>query len=179
MMNVEKNIQPEGLVVLRPTVFTDERGYFTETFRKEWLPEVNFIQENELFSKKNVLRGMHYQKEPYAQAKLVRCVMGRVLDVAVDLRKKSPTFGQYFKIELSGENKKQLFIPRGFAHSYLTLSDWAVLACKVDNYYHRDSEVTIQFDDADLGVDWEIDLANVILSAKDRDAVTFRNAEMF
>lgn len=178
-MNIEKNIEPKGLVVLQPRVFTDERGYFTETFREEWLTDEHFIQENESFSKKNVLRGLHYQKAPYAQAKLVRCVMGKVLDVAVDLREKSPTFGQYFKIELSGENKKQLFIPRGFAHGFLTLSDFAVLAYKVDNYYHKDSEVTIKYDDSDLGIDWGVSLENIILSDKDREAVAFQEAEMF
>ncbi len=178
-MNIEKNIKPKGLVVLQPRVFTDERGYFTETFREEWLADEHFIQENESFSKKNVLRGLHYQKEPYAQAKLVRCVMGRVLDVAVDLREKSPTFGQYFKIELSGENKKQLFIPRGFAHGFLTLSDFAVIAYKVDNYYHKDSEVTIKYDDSDLGIDWGMAKEEITLSDKDKEAVPFAVAKIF
>ncbi len=168
-----------GLKILENTVFTDERGYFTETFRENWLPDVSFLQENESFSKKNVLRGLHYQTEPYAQAKLVRCVMGEILDVAVDLRENSPTLGQYFKVKLSGENKKQFFIPRGFAHGFLTLSDWALVAYKVDNYYHKESEVTLQYNDKRLSIDWGVDEEKVLLSRKDKEALCFSEVKLF
>ncbi len=168
-----------GLEVLIPTTFTDERGYFMETFRKEWLTEINFIQSNESFSKKNVIRGLHYQKAPFAQSKLVRCIMGSIVDVAVDLRRNSPTLGHYFKIELSGENKKQLFIPRGFAHGFVTLSEWAVVGYKVDNYYNKESEVTICYDDKELGIDWGIDSKQAILSVKDKEGFAFAEANLF
>lgn len=169
----------KDVIVIEPKVFTDERGYFMETFRKEWLPEKEFIQRNESFSKKNVLRGLHYQQAPFAQAKLVRCVVGEVVDVAVDLRKASPTFGKHFKILLSGENKKQLFIPEGFAHGFLTLSDWALVAYQVDAYYAKDAEVTIRFDDRELAIDWGISEESIILSDKDKNAIDFSKANYF
>lgn len=169
----------KDVIVIEPKVFTDERGYFMETFRKEWLPEKEFIQKNESFSKKNVLRGLHYQQSPFAQAKLVRCVVGEVVDVAVDLRKASPTFGEHFKILLSGENKKQLFIPEGFAHGFLTLSDWALVAYQVDAYYAKDAEVTIRFDDRELAIDWGISEESIILSDKDKNAIDFSKANYF
>ncbi|MBS9768195.1 MAG: dTDP-4-dehydrorhamnose 3,5-epimerase [Flavobacteriaceae bacterium] len=177
MKLIETNIK--DLLVCTPDTFTDERGYFMETFREEWLPNIAFIQENESFSKKGVLRGLHYQTAPFAQAKLVRCIMGKVLDVAVDLRKSSPTFGQHYKVELSGENKKQIFIPQGFAHGFLTLSDWAVIAYKVDNYYCKEAEQSIRFDDADLGIEWGMAKAEIMLSAKDKEALPFASAKIF
>ncbi len=160
-------------------VFTDERGYFMETFQKKWLPEVNFVQMNESFSKKGVLRGLHYQTETYSQSKLVRCVMGKILDVAVDLRQSSPTFGQHYKVELSGENKQQIFIPRGFAHGFLTLSDWAVITYQVDNYYCQEAEKSIRFDDVDLGINWGINAEDIVLSEKDKNAVALSQAKLF
>ncbi len=169
----------DGLVLLQPKVFTDERGYFMETFQKKWLPDVNFVQMNESFSKKGVLRGLHYQTAPYAQAKLVRCVMGKILDVAVDLRQSSPTFGQHYKVELSGENKQQFFIPQGFAHGFLTLSDWAVISYQVDNYYCKEAEQSIRFDDVDLAIDWNIAPEEIMLSDKDKSAVAFAQAKLF
>lgn len=168
--------------VLIPQVFTDDRGYFTEIFREEALYEkmgVSFVQENESFSKKGVLRGLHYQKAPYAQTKLVRCVLGKILDVAVDLRKESPTFGKYIAEELSGENKKQLFIPQGFAHGFVVLSDWAIVVYKVDNYYNKEAEVTIQYNDDSLRIDWGIPEKELILSEKDRIGVPFYEAPLF
>lgn len=168
-----------GLVVLKSDTFTDERGYFMETFQQKWLPKTTFVQANESFSKKNVLRGLHYQIAPYAQAKLVRCIMGSILDVAVDLRKSSPTFGQHYSIELSGENKQQLFIPQGFAHGFLTLSDWAVISYQVDNYYCKEAEKSILFNDTDLAINWGIKQQDAILSEKDKNAVSFANAELF
>ncbi len=169
----------DGLLLLQPKVFTDERGYFMETFQKKWLPEVDFVQMNESFSKKGVLRGLHYQTEPYTQAKLVRCVMGKILDVAVDLRQSSPTFGQHYKVELSGENKQQFFIPRGFAHGFLTLSDWAVITYQVDNYYSQEAEKSIRFDDVDLGINWNINTEDIVLSEKDKNAIPFSQAKLF
>ncbi len=168
-----------GVLVFSPTVFEDERGYFMEAFRSEWLPNFDFLQENESLSKKGVLRGLHYQTASHSQAKLLRCVSGRILDVAVDLRKSSPTFGQHYKIELSEENKKQLFIPRGFAHGFLTLSETAVISYKIDNYYCREAEASIQFDDEDLAIDWGVDKTTLILSDKDRNAIPFAKAKLF
>ncbi len=168
-----------GLLVLEPTVFTDERGYFMETFREEWLPDIHFVQENESLSTKGVLRGLHYQVVPYPQAKLVRCIKGKILDVAVDLRKSSPTFGQHYKIELSEENKKQLFIPRGFAHGFLTLEDSTIVSYKVDNNYSKESETCILFDDKDLAIDWGVDKESLILSEKDKKGTHFSQAKLF
>ncbi len=168
-----------GLLVLEPTVFTDERGYFMETFREEWLPNVRFVQENESLSTKGVLRGLHYQVAPYAQAKLVRCIKGKILDVAVDLRKSSPTFGQHYKIELSEENKKQLFIPRGFAHGFLTLEESTIISYKIDNAYCKEAEACIRFDDKDLSIDWGVDKTSFILSEKDKKGIHFSQAKLF
>ncbi len=169
----------EDLLLFIPRCFTDDRGYFMETFRQEYLPEVCFVQENESFSKKGVLRGLHYQKEPFAQSKLVRCVMGRILDVVVDLRTSSSTFLQHYKVELSGENKKQLFIPKGFAHGFLTLSDWALIAYRVDNYYNKESEQCIRFDDPKLGIDWQFAPDKIILSEKDKEGLSLSSAKLF
>ncbi|PVX50758.1 dTDP-4-dehydrorhamnose 3,5-epimerase [Balneicella halophila] len=176
------NTSIEGVKIFIPTVFTDNRGYFAETFREEIIhKETNttFIQENESFSKKGVLRGLHYQQEPYAQAKLVRCVLGEVYDVAVDLRKSSLTFGKYIAEKLSGENKKQLFIPRGFAHGFVVLSDWAIVVYKVDNYYHKESEVTICYNDDNLNIDWGLSDEDFILSEKDKNGISIDKVPLF
>ena len=161
----------EGLVVLTPTVFKDNRGYFYESYNKNTLAQggitVDFVQDNESFSTQNTLRGLHFQKPPFAQAKLVRVLEGAVWDVAVELRKDSPTFGKWYGVELSGENKKQFFIPRGFAHGFSVLTPTAKFAYKCDNFYNKASEGAILFRDADLHIDWKIDLSKAILSDKD------------
>lgn len=160
------------VVVIEPTVHGDSRGYFVETFRQDKLEEflgykINFCQDNESKSSKGVLRGLHYQLPPHAQTKLVRVISGRVLDVAVDIRKNSPTFGKYVAVELSGENKKQLLIPRGFAHGFVVLEDDTVFAYKVDNYYSPECDRGIAFDDKNLNIDWILNHNELNLSAKD------------
>lgn len=161
----------KGLVVLTPRVFKDNRGYFYESYNqrawKEAGIETDFVQDNESFSTQNILRGLHYQKPPFAQAKLVRVLEGAVWDVAVDLRKSSPTFGQWFGVELSAENKKQFYIPRGFAHGFSVLTPAAKFAYKCDNFYNKESEGAIRFDDPELAIDWKIDLTQAVLSEKD------------
>ena len=160
------------VVIIEPKVHGDSRGYFVETFRQDKLEEflgyqINFCQDNESKSSKGVLRGLHYQLPPYAQTKLVRVISGRVLDVAVDIRKNSPTFGKYVAVELSGENKKQLLIPRGFAHGFVVLEDDTVFAYKVDNYYSPECDRGIAFDDKNLNIDWILNHDELNLSAKD------------
>ena len=171
-----------GLILIEPRVFEDSRGYFFESFHRERYAEqginVPFIQDNESKSERGVVRGLHYQLNPYAQAKLVRVVEGSVYDVAVDLRKGSPTFGQWYGVELSGKTKKQLFIPRGFAHGFSVLTDTAVFSYKCDNFYHRDSERSIHFDDPKLAIDWQVEKPDWIVSEKDRSAPMFDDAEM-
>ena len=161
----------EGVVIVEPKVWGDERGYFFESFREseaaEALGGVKFVQENESKSRYGVVRGLHFQKEPYAQAKLVRVVLGAVLDVAVDIREGSPTFGKHVAVELTGENHRQLFIPRGFAHGFAVLSPEAVFQYKCDNYYHPEAEGAIAWNDPDIAIDWRIPASDVILSAKD------------
>ena len=161
------------VVVIEPQVHGDERGYFVETFRTDKLEEflgykMNFCQDNESKSSKGVLRGLHYQLPPFAQTKLVRVIQGKVLDVAVDIRKGSLTFGQYVAIELSAENKRQLLVPRGFAHGFVVLEDDTVFAYKVDSYYSPECDRGIAFDDPDIGIDWQIPHEQLNLSAKDR-----------
>ncbi|MEH6406646.1 MAG: dTDP-4-dehydrorhamnose 3,5-epimerase [Leeuwenhoekiella sp.] len=158
--------------VCQPKIFEDERGYFTETFRQDKLEEhlgheIDFCQDNESKSTYGVLRGLHFQSAPFTQTKLVRVLEGSVLDVAVDLRKSSPYFGQSVAVELSAENKKQLFVPRGFAHGFVVLSKTAIFAYKCDNYYHPESEVGLRYDDASLNIDWQLPKADLILSNKD------------
>ena len=170
------------VVLIEPTVHGDNRGYFVETFRQDLFEEavgyqVNFIQDNESKSTKGVLRGLHYQLPPYTQTKLVRVIEGSVLDVAVDIRKSSPTFGQYVAIELTAENKHQLFIPHGFAHGFVVLSDSATFVYKVDNYYAPEHDRGIAFDDADLAIDWQLPLEILQLSDKDKAHSTLANAE--
>ena len=160
------------VVIIEPKVHGDSRGYFVETFRQDKLEEflgyqINFCQDNESKSSKGVLRGLHYQLPPHAQTKLVRVISGRVLDVAVDIRKNSPTFGKYVAVELSGENKKQLLIPRGFAHGFVVLEDDTVFAYKVDNYYSPECDRGIAFDDKNLNIDWILNHNELNLSAKD------------
>lgn len=163
----------EGVYIIEPQVFGDERGYFFESFNAKHFHaqtgiEVTFVQDNESRSRKGVLRGLHFQREPHAQAKLVRVVQGRVLDVAVDIRKDSSTFGKYVAVELSGDNKRQLFIPKGFAHGYVVLEDNTVFQYKCDEYYHPESEDGIAWNDPQLGIEWGIHESEVILSEKDR-----------
>lgn len=160
-----------GLLVFEPAVFRDERGYFFESYnQKTWLDagiKAVFVQDNQARSTRGVLRGLHYQTGEMAQAKLVRVVEGEVLDVAVDLREDSPTFGQWYGIRLSAENKRQLFVPRGFAHGYSVLSDTAEFAYKCDNFYSKAHEGGVRFDDPTLGINWGFDLAEAIVSEKD------------
>jgi len=160
------------VILIEPAVHGDERGYFVETFREDKLEAfvgypVHFCQDNESKSSKGVLRGLHYQLHPAAQTKLVRVIQGRVLDVAVDIRKNSPTFGQHVAVELSSENKKQLLVPRGFAHGFVVLEDDTVFAYKVDNYYSPENDRGIAFDDANLGIDWILSHEELKLSDKD------------
>lgn len=167
-----KSTKIEGVYILEPRVFKDVRGYFFESFSKrdfeEKIGKVNFVQDNESCSTKGVLRGLHFQKPPYSQAKLVRCVVGKVLDVAVDLRKDSPTYGQYVSVELTEENHRQFFIPKGFAHGFEVLSDVAVFQYKCDEYYHPESEGGIDPFDPALGIDWHTLESEAIVSDKDK-----------
>ncbi len=170
----------EGVVILEPQIFGDERGYFFESFSlKRFEEEVSktvFVQDNESKSKYGVLRGLHYQLPPYTQAKLVRVVKGTVLDVAVDIRKGSPTFGKYVAAELSEENKRQFFLPKGLAHGFAVLSEEAIFQYKCDEYYAPGHEGAIRFDDPDLGIDWRLPLKDIILSEKDKKHPRLRDA---
>jgi len=169
-MKFSKAIIP-GIVVIEPTVLSDKRGYFLESFNKnefeKAIGKVSFVQDNESRSSKGVLRGLHYQKPPFAQAKLVRCIEGEILDIAVDIRKDSPTYGLYHSDVLSSENKKQLFIPKGFAHGFVVLSEYAVFAYKVDNTYAPDCEAGILWNDKELGVEWVVNEKEIFISDKD------------
>ncbi len=173
------------VILIKPTTHGDDRGYFVETFRQDLFEravgyQVNFIQDNESKSTKGVLRGLHYQLPPYTQAKLVRVIKGSVLDVAVDMRKSSPTFGQHVAIELTGENKHQLFVPHGFAHGFVVLSDSATFAYKVDNYYAPAHDRGIAFDDTKLDIDWQLPLDILKLSEKDKAHFSLSNTtELF
>ena len=182
-MNFTRLEIPE-LILCEPKILSDERGYFSETFRQDKLEEflgysVNFCQENESKSSYGVLRGLHYQLTPYAQTKMVRVLQGAVLDVSLDLRKDSPTFGKHIAIELSEENKKQILIPKGFAHGFITLSKEAILGYKVDNYYHQASERGIAYDDKSLAIDWKLKTEDILVSAKDVKQVLLKNADLF
>ncbi|MBE0491133.1 MAG: dTDP-4-dehydrorhamnose 3,5-epimerase [Sulfurospirillum sp.] len=164
--------QIPDVVIIEPTIHGDSRGYFVETFRQDKLEEflgykINFCQDNESKSSKGVLRGLHYQLHPAAQTKLVRVIQGRVLDVAVDIRKGSPTFGLHVAVELTSENKKQMLVPRGFAHGFVVLEDDTIFAYKVDNYYSLENDRGIAFDDASLNIDWMLSHDVLNLSAKD------------
>ena len=173
----------DGVWIIEPRVFNDARGYFMEAFKEEEfranIGDVHFVQDNESKSSFGVLRGLHYQKGEYSQAKLVRVIKGKVLDVAVDLRRSSPTFGKYVSVELSEENKRQFFIPRGFAHGFLVLSDEAIFTYKVDNGYAPQAEASIRFNDETVGIDWPVAESQFIVSEKDGHAVSFKDAEYF
>lgn len=161
----------EGLQVFDPKIWRDDRGYFYESYNKNTFIEAGitteFVQDNQALSTYGVLRGLHYQLEPFAQAKLVRVTQGEVLDVAVDIREGSATYGEWYSIRLSAENKKQFFVPRGFAHGYVVLSDTAVFAYKCDNFYAKSHDAGLLYNDPTLNIDWEIDLNKAILSGKD------------
>lgn len=177
-MNIIKT-EIEGIYIIEPQVFGDERGYFFESFNVEQFLaqtgiEVTFVQDNESRSKRGVLRGLHFQKEPHAQAKLVRVVSGRVLDVAVDIRPESPTFGRYMATELSGDNHRQMFIPKGFAHGYVVLEDDTVFQYKCDEFYHPESEGGIAWNDPQIGIEWPLSESELILSDKDRNRPTLK-----
>jgi len=180
-----KFIQTEipEVYLIEPKVFGDSRGYFFESFKqKEFednIGKINFVQDNESKSSYGVLRGLHYQLPPYAQSKLVRVIKGKVLDVAVDIRRGSPTFGKHVKVELSEENKKQMFIPRGFAHGFLTLSEEVIFTYKVDYYYAPDHEASIRYNDEELAINWEIPPKEIILSNKDEQTPLFDKAVYF
>ena len=173
----------DGVWIIEPRVCNDARGYFMEAFKEEEfranIGDVHFVQDNESKSSFGVLRGLHYQKGEYSQAKLVRVIKGKVLDVAVDLRRSSPTFGKYVSVELSEENKRQFFIPRGFAHGFLVLSDEAIFTYKVDNGYAPQAEASIRFNDETVGIDWPVAESQFIVSEKDGHAVSFKDAEYF
>ena len=173
-MNVIQN-HISGLLTLEPTVFEDERGYFIESFNKKLFHEVtgvdvDFVQDNESMSNKGVLRGLHFQVPPYAQDKLVRVVRGSVIDVAVDLRQGSPTFGQYDKVLLSEKNKKQFFVPKGFAHGFLVLEDQTIFSYKCSDFYNRNSEKSLKWNDPTVGIEWGVE--RPLLSIKDENTVT-------
>lgn len=170
-----------GCVILEPKIIRDERGYFMESFNEKTFAavsgqEVHFVQDNQSHSTQGVLRGLHYQCGEHAQAKLVRVIHGEVLDVAVDIRPESPTFGKHVAVHLSAENQRQLFIPRGFAHGFLVLSATATFFYKCDNFYDKESEGGILFNDPDLGIDWQFPLDTVLVSEKDKNLPTFKNA---
>lgn len=173
----------KGVYILEPRVFMDSRGYFFEAWKQDdfikHVGAVNFIQDNESKSSYGVLRGLHYQKGECSQAKLVRVIKGKVLDVAVDMRKNSPTFGKHVMVELSEDNKRQFFIPRGFAHGFLVLSDEAIFTYKVDNEYAPKSEASVRYDDPALDIQWPIDPKSVIMSDKDLMASSFSDADYF
>lgn len=173
----------DGVVLIKPKIFGDSRGYFSETYNKNELEEAgiraDFIQDNESMSRYGVVRGLHYQKAPYTQAKLVRVIQGSVLDVVVDIRIGSPTFGQYVAVELSCENKLQMFVPRGFAHGFAVISDKVIFAYKCDNVYMPSHECGVAFDDPALSIDWCVDAEKMILSDKDQKNPLLADAELF
>jgi dTDP-4-dehydrorhamnose 3,5-epimerase len=175
-MIVEKTFI-EGLLVLKPRVFEDSRGYFFESFNQKVLEEAglkeNFVQDNQSLSQKGVLRGLHMQVSPHAQGKLVRVIKGAVLDVAVDIRKKSPTYGKYFSIELNEQNKTMFWVPVGFAHGFLTLQDNTIFHYKCTNYYNKESEACVLWNDKDINVNWNVE--NPLLSAKDAEGTPFKD----
>ena len=171
----------EGLVIIEPKVFKDARGYFFESFSQrefeEKVRKINFVQDNESMSSYGVMRGLHFQRPPFTQSKLVRCVKGKVLDVAVDIRKGSPTYGQHVAVELSEDNHRQLFVPRGFAHGFSVLSDEAIFQYKCDNLYAPHAEGAIAWNDPEIGIDWQLPAEDVLLSAKDAAHPMLKYAE--
>ena len=181
MEYIETDIK--GVYVIEPRVFNDARGYFMETWKQaefeEYIGKVQFVQDNESKSSYGVLRGLHYQKGDASQAKLVRVIKGRVLDVAVDIRRSSPTFGKHVMVELSEDNKRQFYIPRGFAHGFLVLSDEAIFIYKVDNFYAPQQDAGIRWNDPELGIEWPIDPKDVQTSEKDLRQPLLKDAELF
>ncbi len=179
MRKIETSIP--DLYIIEPTVFEDSRGYFFEAFNADKFSalgfNVQFVQDNESKSGRGVIRGLHYQLAPYAQSKLVRVVQGAILDVAVDIRKNSPTYGKHFACQLNAENKRLLFIPQGFAHGFSVLSDTAIVNYKCDTLYNADAERGILYNDSDIGVDWKVDVDNAIVSAKDNVLPAFKSIE--
>ncbi len=177
-MNIIKT-SIEGVVIIEPRLFKDERGYFFESFNQREFEEkvckTTFVQDNESKSGYGVIRGLHYQKPPFAQSKLVRVIKGAVLDVAVDIRKGSPTFGQHVAVELTEENHRQFFIPRGFAHGFSVLSEEVIFQYKCDEFYHPEAEGAIAWNDAELGIDWKIPLEKVLVSEKDSKHLRLKN----
>lgn len=171
----------EGVVIIEPRIFKDERGYFYESFSQREFEEkvcrTTFVQDNQSKSSYGVLRGLHFQKPPYCQSKLVRCIKGAVLDVAVDIRKGSPTFGKYVAVELTEDNHRQFFVPRGFAHGFAVLSDEAVFQYKCDNFYCKESEGSVAWNDPQLAIDWRIPADKVLLSEKDKLSKNISEAE--
>ncbi len=164
----------KDLLVLTPTIYEDERGYFLESYNKNRLSDIiniNFVQDNESCSQKGVLRGLHFQKPPYTQAKLIRVISGSVLDVVIDLRKKSKTYGKHFKVVLSDKKRQQLYVPEGFAHGFLVLEDNTIFSYKCSNYYNKEAEVSISWNDETLNIDWQIQ--NPIISKKDKQGLRF------
>jgi len=172
----------KDLLIITPSVFSDHRGYFFESYNSKLFKEhgvtMDFVQDNQSYSQRGVIRGLHYQLEPYAQTKLLRVLQGHIFDVAVDLRKNSPTFGQWFGIELSAENFKQFLIPRGFAHGFSVLSETALVLYKCDNYYNKESERGILYNDEKLSIDWKLNESEIKVSEKDLLHPDFSNAEM-
>ena len=179
-MTIEKT-PIKDLVIINPTVFEDSRGYFFEAYNQAKFQEneikYQFIQDNQSYSTRGVIRGLHLQINPYAQAKLVRVLQGEILDVAVDLRKNSPTYGQHFSVVLSAENKKQLMVPHGFAHGFSVLSETASVLYKVDQLYHKESERGIRYDDPTLAIDWQLDSKEIIVSEKDLILPSFEDID--
>ena len=175
------NTEIEGVVIIEPTIFKDDRGYFYESFSQREFEEkvckTTFVQDNQSKSSYGVLRGLHFQKPPHCQSKLVRCIKGTVLDVAVDIRKGSPTFGKYVAVELSEENHRQFFVPRGFAHGFAVLSEEAVFQYKCDNFYNKASEGSIAWNDPELAIDWRIPADSILLSEKDKLSKNINDAE--
>lgn len=171
----------EGVVIIEPRIFKDERGYFYESFSQREFEEkvcrTTFVQDNQSKSSYGVLRGLHFQKPPYCQSKLVRCIKGAVLDVAVDIRKGSPTFGKYVAVELTEENHRQFFVPRGFAHGFAVLSEEAVFQYKCDNFYNKESEGSVAWNDPELNIDWRIPFDKVLLSEKDKLSKNIADAD--
>lgn len=181
MKAIETNLQ--GCFIIEPTVFSDERGYFFESYQSLKFNELTytktvFVQDNQSFSKQNVIRGLHAQTGSFAQAKLVRVLQGRVLDVAVDIRKDSPTYGKHIAVELSAENRKQLFIPRGFLHGFSVLSEEAVFYYKCDNFYDKSSEIGCRYDSPELAIDWQVDKGQEIVSEKDLELPYFSDIKL-
>ena len=168
-----KKTKINGLYIIEPQLFIDKRGYFTETYNSQiinnFLGKIDFIQDNESFSKRGVLRGLHFQTPPYSQSKLIKCNEGEILDVAVDIRKNSVTYGKYSSVLLSKKNKKQIFIPTGFAHGFIVLSDYAIISYKVDSPYKSNHESGILWNDNDINIDWKTKEEDIIISDKDKN----------